>query len=157
MLNRYSIIVVSAFFMLTSCGFDSGLDGSTQMSDLSANEVQTLCEAEVTYFTDKISDADLINFLCVSTLQESGNDVCRDNIAECRDTVTINSPEDICTMTTSAQDCDITVDEYEACRTAYYDSIASQGSSASCSGDIEDPLNNDPCRAIEGKCTILGI
>ena len=156
-MSKRHLAAFSAALLITSCGFDSGLDGSTQMSDLSANEVQTLCEAETVYYTDKISDTDLINYLCVALLQIGGDASCRESISECRDTVTINSPEDACAMTTSAQGCDITVDEYEACRTAYYDTVARQAAAASCSSDLEDPLDNDACRAIEGECTIFGL
>lgn len=167
MSNRISKLTTAfTLAVLTSaCGFNSGLDGSTEVSALSAEDQKTLCEEQADYTERRVDEEALENFTCTFLgLVFGGLSNPDDPVAGCQASV------DMCKASESDEEeeggscddfttmgCDITVAEYEACLEERVEQINEVASSVSCSsmeGDF-DVTDGEACAAVAEKCPQL--
>jgi hypothetical protein len=162
-MKKFYVLCLAGAFALSACGgINSGVDGGKKMSELSADEAKTLCQAEGEYTEKQISEDDAKKFACVfaGKLAEGFGGMCQESYDECMMTATTEEEEgDSCDMAMAAMGCDITVDEYEACREESIQATADLIKDISCDSTEADldTTSGEACTAIKDKCPAFGI
>jgi hypothetical protein len=141
--------------------FDTGVDGTKNVSDLTPAEVQQICDATEEAVDREFSEARRCRLVGVTTGFQGENPAADCQAAEQQ---CLEAPEETATECNVPSDCDITVGEYEACindSLAVYGSVF--GSAPECEGLTQDKLLiwalglagfQEPasCAIVEEKC-----
>jgi hypothetical protein len=141
--------------------FDTGVDGTKNVSDLTPGEVEQICAATEQAVDREFSEARRCRLVGVTTGFQGENPAADCQAAEQQ---CLAAPEDTTTECNVPSDCDITVGEYEACindSLAVYGNVF--GSAPECEGLTQDKLLiwalglaglQEPasCAVVEEKC-----
>lgn len=151
-----------------SSGFSSSVDGSAELSGLSADDQQTLCDDVADYSASQISEDDACTFsgLFAAAFSDPQTDeelqqACSMAYDECINSEDDGGGDDQCEV--SMTECTATVAEYETCAEARVQQTSDLlGGLPRCSeatlADLEDDGSGNQnelpqeCQVIEDKC-----
>jgi hypothetical protein len=146
-------------------GFNSRVDGSKQLEDISADEAKQLCEDANDYADSTIGSAELEKYGCSVAAIYTGAGSVDDPKGDCQtayDACIANPPGNTtsCDMATSPP-CTATVDDYEKCIEETAAAIEDFVSSFSCDKvdelkDKTNPLQGAVCKKVSDTCGQAG-
>ena len=167
--------LVAAVFGLVACddggddsggggggGFNSGVDESKQVSELTDEEANQICRAAEEYGDSLISKSQACTFASLLFSEDEAS--CNQFKAACEDAPEEEDEEDDCTegLPPELEGCTATVAEMEACQEAVAGQVRSVIAGLSCAdaGNAENlgsALNVDPeslpsCQVVKEKC-----
>lgn len=153
-----TILVTLACTLASACGdsspgdVDSGLPPEKKVSELSASEQETLCEAATDNLAGRNSADELKRFGCILGSAFGGGDdpvgFCESFLPMCLDAPPQEGedPEpSTCKLAIVVETCQATVSEFEACLTEQNETTSRAISDASC-----DDLGKEPVTPVAG-------
>jgi hypothetical protein len=143
-------------------GFDSSVDGSKQLKDLSDEEATTLCEESEEFRKDATSEEDVRKLNCVRTgivawvfagfADMDGEAACQEAYDDCL-AKPAPSTEEVC-ANAPVWPCTATVNDQEECLAESVDMIKDFIANFSCSKPDESAgATTEACKKVEASCT----
>jgi len=173
-MRNSTLLLLTLAATLTACGgdpapVDSGLPAEKTGKELTAEEEETLCEANAKNLAAQNTEAELKNFACVIVgllFTEAGDNAaaaCEDFAQMCRDGAGEEAGEEggddggeqMCVLGFNPAACDATIADIEACLTEKNQAIGDAIRDASCDDagkTATDPVIGPMCAKIKDTC-----
>jgi hypothetical protein len=170
MRTSITLLVTLACTLASACGdsgpgdVDSGLPPEKKVSELSASEQTTLCEAATENLAARNSTDELKRFGCILGSAFGGGD---DPVAFCESflPMCLDAPEQEgqepgpCTLAIVVETCQATISDFEACLTEQNETTSAAISDASCADLGKEPVTpvaGPACSKIKTTCPGVG-
>jgi len=169
-MRNSTLLLLSLAATLTACGgdpapVDSGLPAEKTGKELTAEEEETLCEANAKNLAAQNTEAELKNFACVvaglffAAASDNTAAACEGFAQMCRDGAGEEGGDDggeqMCVLGFNPAACDATIADIEACLTEKNQAIGDAIRDASCDDAGKtptDPVVGPKCAKIKSTC-----
>lgn len=146
-MKRVLLALVPAFALATGCTY-SGLPGDLVLGEMSEEEALKLCESTQRFHEENVSAEDRKTYACNMAGMIAGSvaggfggdyeETCTEARSECEEEDAEEAKEPDCEDASFSEDCEATVEQFEACQKEMVEEIKKANAEFTCAEPEDD-------------------